>query len=165
MKSKIMTALLIVSLGLNLGVLAAVGNHWLHRRQFRGGIGAEDRPEERMRKMLNLTTEQTKAMELDRKEFQKQIDPIRDELQKKRQDLFVLLDTDKVDQGKVDKLINDLSALQIKMERTVIGHLLEVKKNLTLEQQEKFKKIFKQGFIRKLPEPGDKDFRERKWEH
>jgi len=145
MKTKIMTALLAGSLGFNIAVLATFGHHWIMKKRL------ERRPQEiswhrhRIKKMLKLTDEQAQAMEQGRMELQKTIEPIRKELQTKREVLFTLLNADNVDKAKVDALVTDISALQLKIEKTVIEHSIALRNNLTPEQRQKFKACFQKG--------------------
>lgn len=155
MKNKIITIVLILSLGLNLGVVVTFSRHWLNRREFKKGPGENNWLKRKMQKELNLTEAQVTFMEQDRKKIDQEIKPVRAELKIKRAELFALLDADPVDSGKADKLIDAISSLQAKIEKTVVGHLVTMKKNLTPEQQKKFKTIMPRGFIASPPDqPG-----------
>lgn len=152
MRRKIITIILILSLGLNLGVLVTFGRHWLFRREFRKGPGESSWLKRKMQKDLKLTDDQVAFMEQDRKNTGQEIKSIKEELKKKRGELFSLLDTDPVDSTKVNKLIDSISVLQAKIEKTVVGHLVTMKKNLTPEQQQKFKAIIPRGFMNPPPD-------------
>jgi Spy/CpxP family protein refolding chaperone len=152
MKTKAMAVLLILSLGFNIGVIFTFGHHWFERGEFgrwhhKGSFG-----ENKFHKMLNLTEEQKKLMENDREEMQKVLAPIRKDLENKRAELFALLDSDNVDNSKVDKLINDISLCQMMIEKTVVEHSVNIRKSLTPAQQKEFKAFLKKSF-QKMP-PG-----------
>jgi Spy/CpxP family protein refolding chaperone len=151
MKNKILTIILILSLGLNLGVLATFGRHWINRKEFRKGPGENNWIKKKIKKELNLTDAQVAFMEQDRKNIDQEIKSIRKELRNKRVELFTMLDAEPVDSAKADKLIDTISSLQSKIEKTVVGHLLAMKKNLTPEQQQKFKTIMPKGFMAPPP--------------
>lgn len=161
MKKKIMTVVLILSLGLNLGVLITVGRHWLYRREFKKGPGENSWFKKKMQKELNLTEAQVTFMEQDRKNIDQEITSIKEELKKKRAELFTLLDANPVDNAKVDKLIDTISLLQAKIEKTVVNHLAIMKKNLTPEQQQKFKAMMPKGFMGPPPDLTGHDRHER----
>jgi Spy/CpxP family protein refolding chaperone len=155
MKNKVLTVILILSLGLNLGVVVTFSRHWLSRRDFKKGPGENTWLKRKMQKELNLTEAQVTFMEQHRKNIDQELKPIRQELKRKRAELFALLDADPVDSAKADKLIDSISSLQAKIEKTVVGHLVTMKKNLTSEQQQKFKAIMPRGFMAPPPDqPG-----------
>lgn len=152
MKTKIIVILLVLSVAFNLGIIVTFGYHKLSRRDFRKEFDRAGGHRNRMQKMFNLSEEQARFMDKDRGEIQKENKPIMDELEKKRTELFTLLNADKVDNTKVEKLINDIALLQVKIEKNVVSHLIKIRKNLTPQQQEKFKTIIPKGFMRMPPE-------------
>lgn len=152
MKTRIMIILLILSLGLNLGVFATFGRHWLLKKEFGRGHREDRWLRDRMQKELKLTDKQMEFIERNRGEIHKETKLIREGLQKKREELFDLVAADTVDEVKINTLINDLALLQTKMEKTIIGHLLNMKKNLTPEQQKKLKAVMQKGFARRPPD-------------
>ena len=145
MKRKLMVAILILSLGLNIGIIVTFGHHWFMEREFLKGPGESHWLKNKMKKELSLTDEQVKFMEEDREAIHMEIKALRDELQKKRSELFTLVDGETVDNKKVDLLINDLAQLQVKIEKVIIGHLLNMKTHLTPEQQNKLKAAMQKG--------------------
>ena len=152
MKRKLMTILLVLSLGLNVGIIVTFGHHWFIEREFKKGPGESNWLKNKMKKELNLTDPQIKFMEADREALHKEIKSIREQLQKKRSELFTLVDAEKVDNKKVDILINDLAQLQVKIEKVIIGHLLNMKTQLTPEQQKKLKEAMQKGPMKVPPE-------------
>lgn len=146
MKSKLLMVLLILSLGFNIGFMATFGHHWLMKKEFANCPKENSWHKAKVKKMLNLTDEQVQVMEKDRKELQYVINPIREELKNKRTELFNLLDTDNIDKAKLEKLIAEISSLQMAIEKNVIEHSINIRKNLTPEQQKKFKTFLKKGF-------------------
>lgn len=154
MKKKLVAAIMVLSLGLNLGIIVTFGHHWLMEREFRKGPGESRWLKNKMKKELKLTDEQVKFMAEDQVAIRKEIKPLREELQKKRAELFTLVDAEKVDNQKVDLLINDLAQLQVKIEKTIIGHLLDMRTHLTPEQRQKLKAAMQKGPMKMRAEPG-----------
>jgi Spy/CpxP family protein refolding chaperone len=152
MKRKLMTIVLVLSLGLNLGIIFTFGHHWFMEREFRKGPGESSWFKNKMKKELNLTDEQVNFMEQDRAAIHQEVKALREELQKKRSELFKLVDAEKVDNQKIDHLINDLAQLQVKLEKVIIGHLLTMKSHLTPEQQKKLREAMKKGPMKMPPE-------------
>ncbi len=155
MKNKALTIILILSLGLNLGVLARFSRHWLNRRDFKRGPREHSWMKKKMQKELNLTESQCALMEQGRNNIDQELKSLREELKRKRIELFTALDTEPVDNVKVGQLIDNISALQAKIEKTVLGHLITMRKGLTPEQQQKFKAMMPRGFMTPpLDQPG-----------
>jgi Spy/CpxP family protein refolding chaperone len=159
MKTKVIAALLILSLGFNFAVIITFSHHWFRPQEFnrppferlpKGNSWHADR----MRKMLSLTDEQVKLLEQDREELHKTLAPVSDELEAKRTELFTVLNADNVDTTKVDTLINAISLLQAKMERTIVGHSVTIRKFLTPEQQKKFRALLPKDLKRMPHQPG-----------
>lgn len=152
MKMKIVTLLLIVSVSFNVGILFFFSNHWAMKKGFSGRRSSREYHwlKDRMRKELALTDDQARYIEKGRREFEADILPIKKELQQKRKELFTLAAGESIDDVKMDQLIQDITRLQITMERSVIIHMREVKKSLTPEQQEKFRETIERGFM-KMP--------------
>jgi len=88
-------------------------------------------------KQLALTEEQQAQIDQKRREFRINTAGIREELQLAEQDLRRELVKDPVDRSKIDKLVNDLSALKQKMGDAALQNLLAIRSVLTPEQLEK----------------------------
>ncbi|MCB4792551.1 MAG: Spy/CpxP family protein refolding chaperone [Elusimicrobia bacterium] len=154
MKIKLLMVLLLLSLGFNLGVFVTFGHHCLLKKYFEKGPKESSWHKNKIKKMLNLSEEQALYMEKDRKALQDTINPLKDELKAKRAELFAMLDSDSIDNSKVDKLIGEISVLQMKIEKNVVDHSLNIRKQLTPEQQKKFKEFLKKGFEKMSRGPG-----------
>ena len=143
MRKRILVVLLVISAGFNVGVLATFGHHWLFK------ITPESWRAGRMHRQLGLSNEQAGAMKKDREEMKKVIEPMRSELQKKREELFAALGEDTINNAKIDKLITEIAALQMNLEKTLIDRSINFRKNLTPEQQKKFAQVLKRTSKRK----------------
>lgn len=147
MKVKALIVLLIISLGLNIGVLVTVGQRFMRFRDFHCEPKGEPGPrlKSRMQKMLGLTDGQVAAFEEGHKAMEKANQPIREQLESKRYELMNLLAQDDVDKAKVYKLLADINALQLKLEKNIVNRSIDIKKTLTPEQKKKFARIFDKG--------------------
>lgn len=155
MKNKVLAIILILSLGLNIGILARFSYHWLNRKGYRERPRESSWMRKKMQKELCLSEAQVCFMEQNRKNIDQELKSIKQELKRKRVELFTALDTEPVDQAKINKLIDTISVLQAKIEKTVVGHLVTMKKNLTPEQRQKFREIMPKGFVEPMPDqPG-----------
>lgn len=149
MKMKIITIMLILSLGFNVGVLFFFGNHFLMKKSFSGKRHFQEDHwlKDTMRRECALTDEQAQKLEKEREGFEASIRPLKKELQQKRKELFAAV-AGELPEVKTDQLIQDLTRLQIQMEKSVIAHMGEVKKSLTPEQQKKFLEMIEKGPMR-----------------
>lgn len=145
MKTKILAATLLLSLGFNLAVIATFGHHRIEKKEFgqhrKGGAWHI----KNLRKQLNLTDEQAAFMARNREELKKEIEPVRAELEKKRGELFALIDAGKADDAALDKRIGDIALLQARIEKIVVRNSLVVRGQLTPDQQARFKECMKKG--------------------
>ena len=154
MKKKLLLVLLAVSLAFNLAVIATFGHHWMMRKCFaKNPEGGPMFFNPKFEKSLGLTDKQAEFLEKDRAEMKKIMEPMRDELRNKREELFTLIDEEKVDNAKVDKLIGEISSMQANIEREVVKHSIGIKQNMTPEQRAKFKEFLHKHF-KKPPHGG-----------
>ncbi len=106
-------------------------------RGFHEKKGFMDRRQE-MRADLKLTDEQgVQIMDL-RHEHQKQILPLRTELQGESAELKLLRIEENPNLKEIDSKIDEISKLRSKVQKANVGHRLEVRKLLTPEQQKIF---------------------------
>ena len=146
--------LLAASLALNLAVVITFGHHWMMKKCFERGAGPEGGSmffKHKLKKMLDLTDLQVEQMEKDHQEMHKLMDPMRQELQKKRDELFALVDSDSADEKKIDALINDISLKQVQIEKAIINHSITMRKGMTPDQQKKFKEFIHKSFKKGPP--------------
>lgn len=139
MKTKILTILLIISLGINVGVIFAFG--------FRGRRAPRLRPEfrrERLQRSLDLTDEQNQMFEKYRKELNNQLAPLREKIHQKRRELLALLKADTIEEEKVNAVLAEIANLQAEIEKNVVHHSIKIRKMLTPEQQKKFITVLEQ---------------------
>ncbi|MDZ7263889.1 MAG: Spy/CpxP family protein refolding chaperone [candidate division KSB1 bacterium] len=87
---------------------------------------------------LNLTDDQKTKLEDLRLAHQKEMLPLRTELQSKMASLRLLQTEEKPDLKKIDQLIDDTQVIRSKMQKARVRHHLEIRKLLTPEQQKKF---------------------------
>lgn len=100
---------------------------------------------QRMRGYLDLipslTEDQKEKLEGIREVFLPKVAQIRKDLRSKRRILADLLFSDAMDKQAITKQMEEITALQIRLEEEVIDHILEEKMLLTPEQQGQFYQI------------------------
>lgn len=101
---------------------------------------------------LNFSTEQLKTFTGMRLEFQKEMLPLRTELKAKRLELESLLLIDKLNQRKIDSVIEEMGTTRTKIQKNRIAHRLAMRDQLTEEQKALWdvmpKGIMKRGAMR-----------------
>ena len=150
MKTKILIVVLIISLGINVGVIFTAGYRWQQEKGRQKCSGLTTGQEycwnrSALCKNLNLSSEQVPILEKYREELQSQTLPLREELRLKRLELFNLAKGENNQDEKIDSLVNDIARLQSEIEKKVIQHSIKVKEVLDPEQQKKFNNLFQQA--------------------
>jgi Spy/CpxP family protein refolding chaperone len=106
-------------------------------------VGAAQHPDAphrmgQMARMLDLT-EQQQSQILDMKlKLKKEMLPVRSDIERLRSELKLEMTADKFDEGKVKKLVEDISKKQQELKLTRIEHHRAVRDILTPDQQKKF---------------------------
>lgn len=110
---------------------------------FTGALWAQDdddapMPQGHMAKMLNLSdAQQAKISDL-RLQLNKEMIPLRSQLETLRGNLKLAMTEDSFDEGKVRKLIGEISDLRSQMAMKRIQHHRAIRDQLTPEQRKKF---------------------------
>lgn len=86
-------------------------------------------------KIPNLTAEQKTKIEGLRVKHQKEVIPLKNELEEKRAHLKTLESMEKVDRDAINKTIDEITALQGKIMKMKVNHRLDVAALLTDEQK------------------------------
>ncbi len=92
----------------------------------------------RFGKMLDLTEEQQTQIENSRLQMQKEMLPLRSELTQKRNDLKLLITSDNPNKAQIDKALEGISDVRLKMQQLRINQMLKVRSLLTDAQKQKF---------------------------
>ncbi len=96
--------------------------------------------------IIALTAEQKRRVEEIRRDFLPQVEGIRQSLRQKRLQLNDLLFTEAPDMKTIAEKSNEISALQTKLEREVIDHILQEKELLSPEQKREFYRLIRKEF-------------------
>jgi len=96
--------------------------------------------------LITLTDEQKRQVEDIRRDFLPKVEGIRQSLRQKRLQLNDLLFAESPDLNKIEEASNAISALQAKLEREVIDHILQEKELLNPEQKREFYQVIRNEF-------------------
>lgn len=145
MKSKIMVIVLIISLAINIGVVSMVLYRRVTVKRFWGRgptvMGRMHTPRPLHRK-LGLTKEQEEKIIKFKEETEKNIFPLRKSLYEKRKELFAMVKSGKIDEKKKQKLLQEVSSLQMQIESITLDDIVRIRNVMTPEQIEKMNKLF-----------------------
>jgi len=139
MKNNLTVSLLILSLAMNVAVLTVVGYNFYNQSHQPLPIRSfSSQKNHHFFEVLGLTPEQQIRMEPMAALFHHQLGVIYSTMKIKRDSLFKLLSQKNIDQTQIDRLREQIAAIQDNIQRTVISHLLDVKLILNETQQERF---------------------------
>ncbi|MGB9735807.1 MAG: Spy/CpxP family protein refolding chaperone [bacterium] len=145
MKNSTLKFLLLISVILNIVILASVFYSYYTRRYY---AQVPFRRHALLVKELSLTPVQERLFEEKEKTFFTDIDTLRKQIFVKRIELLNLMEADQPDMKKIHQTIADIGSMQEAIQQKVVNHLIGVKSILNKEQQKKFFKIL-EGIITK----------------
>ena len=156
MKKNLVILFLILLTIINVAALATIAYHRFHPKRHFPPMGRPDRGMSFIKQELDLNEEQVKEFEAQAKRFKIETEPIRDSLRAKRRDLMDEVAAEQPSMDKLDKLTEEIGALQAALQKKTTMHLLQRKSLLTPEQQKNFFSLFKEGRDRMsgLMDPG-----------
>jgi len=143
-KKNLAILLLILLTIVNVAALATIAYHRFHHKRAFPPMDRPDTPERFIQRELDLNEEQVKEFESQDKRFREETKPIHDSLRAKRKELMDEIAAEKPNVDKLDRLAEEIGALETTLKKKTTAHLLEGKAILTPEQQKKFFSLFKE---------------------
>ncbi len=143
MKTKVIILLLIISLGINIGLIVRLAGQKPKPRRIQARDIKKGWRHEGLRRRLNLDENQLKAIEAIQATTFEKIDIIRETLELKRAELLNILKEPQPDKVKIQTLVKEIANLQTEIELGLTENILMMKKVLTLEQQQQFFELLK----------------------
>jgi Spy/CpxP family protein refolding chaperone len=144
MDKKVLVVLLIISVAINAATLFTFGYFWWARHTDTGQKVFVRRPymmhdwhHTRMARELGLSEQQIEEMKKANEEMRIAMQPLREELFRKRQELMSLLRDEEINKAQADILIKQIAELQVKHDAQIFDRLLMMKRILTPEQRER----------------------------
>jgi len=139
MKGSVLKFILLISLALNLSILATAG--YLYHRQtgyWISPFGMKMAKNRFIFEDLSLSPEQMGAMKVRALRFRAEIDRDRLAVSQKRREVVARMRADLPDIAAINAVIGEINALQGEMQKKIAAHMLEEKALLGPEQQKKF---------------------------
>jgi Spy/CpxP family protein refolding chaperone len=148
MKKNLIILFLVLLTIINIAALATFAYHRFHsKREFPLRGGPDVRPDRHMdfiKYELGLNEEQMKEYESRCDRFREETKPIHDSLRAKRKELIDAIAAEQPSVEKLDRLAEEIGALEITLKKKTTAHLLEGKAILTPEQQNKLFSLFRE---------------------
>lgn len=148
MKKNLIILFLVLLTIINIAALATFAYHRFHFKRDFPPMGRPDmRPDRHMdfiKDELGLNEEQVKEFESRNERFREETKAIHDSLRAKRWELMDEMAAEVPSVEKLDRLAEEIGALEITLKKRTTEHLLEGKSILTPEQQQKFFSLLKE---------------------
>jgi Spy/CpxP family protein refolding chaperone len=139
MKNSLLKFTLAASLILNLTVFATAGYHYYQQsRTWVSPFGKVMGKDKFIFEELSLKPDQLAAMKNRAITFRSEIDRRRMAIEARRKELVTLMRDQNPDKKAIDATIKDISGKQEEMQRMIVGHMLEIRSSLDVDQQRKF---------------------------
>lgn len=131
--------LLVLSLSLNLAVLAVAGYKMFNSRHTPSQMtGHPHDMEHHFHKVLGLSADQMTRMRPLAHTFHHQLNQMQMQMSEKKEKMLSLLEDDTDTSRQIETLRSQMAMIQDRIQKTVIDHVLEVKAVLDTDQQERF---------------------------
>jgi len=138
MKNNLLKFGLVASLILNLTVFATAGYHYYRQsRSWVSPFGKVMEKDKFLFEEMSLKPEQMATMKSKAIPFRAEIDRRRLAIDAKRKELVALMRYQSTDKKAIDGTIKEISGKQEEMQRMIVGHMLEIKSSLDMDQQRK----------------------------
>ena len=136
MTRRTLAILLIISVGINVGIIGTFAYNYF---KFKSSVGRGPEGLSRwFEERFDLSSEQAEEVDDIISSDREVMDDLRSKIDAKMEELATLLDEDDPDRKAIEDVISDLSSLRYEMEKRVVENMLEIRGVLTPEQAEKF---------------------------
>jgi Spy/CpxP family protein refolding chaperone len=142
MKHRWIAMILVLSLAVNAAVIAVSGyNYYRKVRLSMTGVSPSPGKEHHFYQVLGLTQAQLVKIDPLAKSFHGRLENLHSVMGVKKDLLVSLLGQENVAHTEIEKLREEMAAIQDNIQRIVISHILDVKAILDSNQQERFLKL------------------------
>jgi len=148
MRSKWLILILILSLAINLAVLATVGYHYYRNVSTAPSAPCPMSPgDSHLYQSLGLSNVQLAKMEPLAQSFHGRLAELGARMEEKKETLTNLLQKDS-DPVKIENLRKEMAGIQDEIQKEVITHIMESKRILNPNQQQRFFDLMRQSMTR-----------------
>jgi Spy/CpxP family protein refolding chaperone len=148
MRSKWLIVILILSLAINAGVLVSMGYHYYTNASTPSTAPCPMSPgDSHLYQSLGLSNLQLSKMEPLAQKFHGRLAELGSAMEEKKETLTDLLQKDS-DPMKIENLRKEMAGIQDEIQKEVIVHIMESKKILDPQQQQRFFDLMRQNMTR-----------------
>ena len=148
MKSKWLTVVLVLSLAINAGVLVSMGYHYYVNASTPSSAPCPMSPgDSHLYQSLGLSNLQLSKMEPLAQKFHGRLAELGAAMEEKKEALVTLLQKNS-DPVKIENLRKEMAGIQDEIQKEVIIHIMESKKILDPQQQQRFFDLMRQNMTR-----------------
>ena len=145
MRSRWLTVVLVLSLAINVGVLASMGYHYYRNTCLTSSAPCPLSPgDSHLYQSLGLSDAQLSKMEPLARKFHGRLSELGAAMGGKREHLVDLLAKD-ADPAGIENLRREMANIQDEIQREVISHIMETKKILDAKQQQRLYVLIKES--------------------
>lgn len=137
MKTRWMTLILVLSLAVNAGFLSVIG-YGFYDGKAPENTGDSTGKQTHFFQVLELTQAQLSAMEPLADTFHQNLGQLYADMEIKKESMIRLLKSHDGSKADIEAARRDMADIQDRVQQTVIGHVLDVKKILEPNQQKRF---------------------------
>ena len=147
MRSKWLTLILILSLAINAAVLATLGYHYYYNTSLTPSAPCPMSPgDSHLYQSLGLSNLQLAKMEPLAQKFHGRLAELGARMEEKKETLTNLLQKDS-DPASIENLRKEMAGIQDEIQKEVIIHIMESKKILDPNQQQRFFDLMRQTMV------------------
>jgi hypothetical protein len=147
MRSKWFTFSLILSVAINIAVLATIGYHYYQNTCLVPSAPCPISPgDTHLYQSLGLSDVQLSKMDPLAQKFHARLGELEALMEDKKETLIALLQKES-DAASIEKLRQEMAGIQDEIQREVITHIMESKKILDTDQQQRFFNLMRQSMI------------------
>ena len=138
MKAKIFIFILVFSLAINAAVLATMGYHYYRISYLIPSAPCPVSPEgHHLYQDIGLSNQQLAQMDPLAQKFHSRLEKLSASMEGKKEFLLDLLSQKEIEQGKIEGLRKEMAGIQDEIQKEVIEHILETRRILDAEQQQR----------------------------
>ncbi len=152
MKNRRLVMILVLSLAVNTAALAVGGYNWYCGRHLSStALHPSDKMDHHFYQVLGLTPAQLAKMDPMAAAFHSRLESFHSDMAEKKDQMVNLLSGKNSASRQVEKLREEMAAIQDSIQKLVISHVLEVKAILGLDQRERFFGLLRRSMTHEHP--------------
>ena len=152
MKNRWIAMILVLSLAMNTAALAVGGYNWYCGRHLSStALHSSDKMDHHFYQVLGLTPAQLAKMDPIAASFHSRLESLHSAMAEKKDQMVNLFSGKNSVSRQIEKLREEMAAIQDSIQKLVISHVIEVKAILDLDQRERFFGLLRKSMTHEHP--------------